>query len=179
MLSCFMWLMREHGERGDYIHQEAKVCSLVFTFRNLPAFFCDTPLLFRPHLGHQATRTGCPCGFYGTGVTVLGFHGASSLRQRVFYSDARFSIEKEQPQLPIRSAQYASFTRRFMRICHIVSVDYNLRSQQRPRIFRYGGLFSKIKPAMTYSHTHKSAVPSARRVLASGFGMEPGVSLLL
>ena len=87
-------------------------------------------------------------GFYGTGVTVLGFHGASSLRQRVFYSDARFSIEKEQPQLPIRSAHNTPASRG----AHAESATRISEYNKRPRIFRYG-VFFKNKPAMTYSPT--------------------------
>ena len=87
-------------------------------------------------------------GFYGTGVTVLGFHGASSLRQRVFYSDARFSIEKEQSQLPIRSARNTLASRG----AHTGPLIHIGRHNKRPRIFRYG-VFFKNKPAMTYSPT--------------------------
>ena len=51
--------------RGAIISIKGLKCvHLVFTFRNLPGFFfCDTPLLFRPHLGHQTTHAECPCGF--------------------------------------------------------------------------------------------------------------------
>ena len=87
-------------------------------------------------------------GFYGTGVTVLGFHGASSLRQRVFYSDARFSITKERPQLPIRSAHNTPASRD----THAESATRISGYNKRPRIFRYG-VFFKNKPAMTYSPT--------------------------
>ena len=83
-------------------------------------------------------------GFYGTGVTVLGFHGASSLRQRVFYSDARFSIEKEQPQLPIRSAHNTPASRgAHANLPHRVS-GYNSADTTKDPVSFDTGSFSKI-----------------------------------
>ena len=115
--------------------------------------FCDTPLLFRPHLGHQATRTGCPCGFlrhwgYSTGVSRRKFSAATGF----LYRRTLQHREGATPATNSQRAQYASFTRRSCESatsCQWIQLSgYN----KRPRIFRYG-VFFKNKPAMTYSPT--------------------------
>ena len=130
------------------------MCSPSVHFQEPPSFLFVTHLYYSDLIWvTKLPAQDAPVGFYGTGVTVLGFHGASSLRQRVFYSDARFSIEKEQPPATnSQRAQYASFTRRSCESatsCQWIQLSgYN----KRPRIFRYG-VFFKNKPAMTYSPT--------------------------
>ncbi len=139
------------------------MCSPSVHFQEPPSFLFVTHLYYSDLIWvTKLPAQDAPVGFYGTGVTVLGFHGASSLRQRVFYSDARFSIEKEQPQLPIRSAHNTPASRgAHANLPHRVS-GYNSATScqwiqlsgynKRPRIFRYG-VFFKNKPAMTYSPT--------------------------
>ena len=133
------------GERGDYIHQEAKVCSPSVHFQEPPSFLFVTHLYYSDLIWvTKLPAQDAPVGFYGTGVTVLGFHGASSLRQRVFYSDARFSIEKEQPQLPIRSAHNTPASRgAHANLPHRVS-GYNSADTTKDPVSFDTGSFSKI-----------------------------------
>ena len=104
--------------------------------------FCDTPLLFRPHLSHQTTHAGCPCGFYGVGLSAERI-----LRNSGFSSVVRIRISRRIESI---LAAHAAHQRRevFAPIpLHHIS-GYN----KRPHIFRYG-VFLKNKPAMTYSPT--------------------------
>ena len=115
--------------------------------------FCDTPLLFRPHLGHQATRAGYPCGFlqhwgYSTGVSA-----AQVLCGSWFSIAAHASVlRRNDPSCQFAARTIRQLHEALMRICHIVSVDTTQRIQQKTPFFRYG-VFFKNKPAMTYSPT--------------------------
>ena len=115
--------------------------------------FCDTPLLFRPHLGHRATHTGHPCGFYGAGLSAEHI-----LHSRGFLQPCAFEYHEELNLYP-RRTQHISFAR----YSHLPPPASHQQIQQRrynnfgeynkrPRIFRYGAFF-KNKPAMTYSPT--------------------------
>ena len=115
--------------------------------------FCDTPLLFRPHLNHQTTRAGCPCGFLQHGA----FCGAHSPQQG-FSTAVRIRISRR-----IESIAAAHVVRQPREVFtpippHHISgynnSEYNNFGEynKRPRIFRYG-VFLKNKPAMTYSPT--------------------------
>ena len=110
--------------------------------------FCDTPLLFRPHLSHQTTRAGCPCGFLHHGA----FCGAHSPQQG-FSTAVRIRISRRIESI---LAAHAAHQRRevFAPIPPRHFSGYNNfgRCNKRPRIFRYG-VFLKNKPAMTYSPT--------------------------
>ena len=111
--------------------------------------FCDTPLLFRPHLGHRATRAGYPCGFlqhwgYSTGVSAAQVLCGSGISVAAHASASK----RNNPGQPVRSARNTLASRG----AHTGPLIHIGRHNKRPRIFRYG-VFFKNKPAMTYSPT--------------------------
>ena len=110
--------------------------------------FCDTPLLFRPHLGRQATHTGHPCGFYGAGLSAEHI-----LHSRGFLQPCTFEYHEELNLYP-RRTQHINFARYSHLFPRITSADTttSANTTKKPRIFRYG-VFLKNKPAMTYSPT--------------------------
>ena len=110
--------------------------------------FCDTPLLFRPHLGRRTTHTGHPCGFYGAGLSTEHI-----LHSRDFLQPCAFEYHEELNLYP-RRTQHISFARySHLPPPHHISRYNNFGEyNKRPRIFRYG-VFFKNKPAMTYSPT--------------------------
>ena len=79
--------------------------------------FCDTPLLFRPHLGHRATHTGHPCGFYGAGLSAEHI-----LHSRGFLQPCTFEYHEELNLYP-RRTQHINFARYSHLFPRITSAD--------------------------------------------------------
>ena len=110
--------------------------------------FCDTPLLFRPHLGHRATHTGHPCGFYGAGLSAERI-----LRNSGFSSVVRIRISRRiESILAAHAAHQLREVFASIPPHHISRYNNFGEYNKKPRIFRYG-VFLKNKPAMTYSPT--------------------------
>ena len=82
------------------------MCSPSVHFQEPPSFLFVTHLYYSDLIWvTKLPAPDTPVGFTELGLQYWGFGGASSLRQRVFCSGARFSIEKEQPRPPVRSTR--------------------------------------------------------------------------
>ena len=110
--------------------------------------FCDTPLLFRPHLGRRATHTGHPCGFYGAGLSAEHI-----LHSRGFLQPCAFEYHEELNLYP-RRTQHISFARYSHLFPRITSADTTTLANTTKDPVSFDTVsFFKNKPAMTYSPT--------------------------
>ena len=120
--------------------------------------FCDTPLLFRPHLGHRATHTGHPCGFYGAGLSAEHI-----LHSRGFLQPCTFEYHEELNLYP-RRTQHINFARYSHLFPRITSADTttSANTTKNPASFDTGS-FSKInRRRPTLPHPQKCSTIGAK-----------------
>ena len=116
-------LCQSAGERVDYIHQEAKVCSPSVHFQEPPRFLFVTHLYYSDLI--WATKLpiqNAPVGFYGTGLSSTGL----SMEQTLYGS-----------RLPIAAHASAS------QAAHTESTASHQQIQQKTPHLSIRGLFQK------------------------------------
>ena len=101
------------GERGDYIHQEAKVCSPSVHFQEPPSFLFVTHLYYSDLIwATKLPAQDAPVGLYDTGLSMeqtlhsskfpIAAHASASRAAHTESTTPHQQIQQKTPHLSIR-----------------------------------------------------------------------------